>query len=57
MTVSKKFARWRYQLDVRQQIHCLIKFIRMRHRGLSLLSMIDLLSLKPTFLCIYHIKS
>jgi len=35
----EEFARWWYQLDVRQ-LQCLIEFIRMRHRGQSLLSTI-----------------
>ena len=35
--ISKHFARWRYQLDVRQ-LQCLVEFIRMRHRGRGLLS-------------------
>lgn len=36
---SKNFARWRYQVDVRQR---LVEFIKMRLWGWSLLSMIDL---------------
>jgi len=35
--ILKKFVRWRYQLDVRLQRRCLVKFIRIRHLGRSLL--------------------
>jgi len=38
---SKKFARWWYQLNVRQ-IRCMVEFIRTRHRGWSLLPTIAL---------------
>jgi len=37
-----EFARWRYQLDFRQ-LQCLVEFVRMQHRGRSLLSTIALL--------------
>ena len=40
--VYEKFARCRYQLDVRQ-LQRLVEFIRIRHRGRSVLSTIDLL--------------
>jgi len=39
MLCLEKFARWWYQLDVRQ-LQCLVEFVRMRHR--SLLSTIAL---------------
>ena len=40
----EEFTRWRYQLDVRQ-LQCLIEFVRVWHRGRSLLSTIALLLL------------
>jgi len=40
----EEFARWRYQLDVRQ-LQCLFEFVRMRHRRRSLLSTITLFAL------------
>ena len=42
--ISKKFARWRYQFDVRQ-LQCLAEFIRMRHRGVTQSASYDCLSL------------
>jgi len=43
--ISKTFARWRHQVDVRQQ-QCLVEFIRLRpHRGRSLPSTLALLRL------------
>jgi len=39
----EEIAGWRYQLDVRQ-LQCLVEFVRMWHRGRSLLSTIALFS-------------
>ena len=34
--ISKTFAMWRYQLDV-GQLQCSVEFIKLKHRGRSLL--------------------